>query len=56
MSNYLGCSTIDYSHNFKKFNLKVDKRKYDNYKYQFLTSKEISNKKNFNIILELIKY
>ena len=56
ISNYLSCKVIDYEKKLKtKINLTVNKKKYEKYKYQFLTSKKISKVKNCQIINNLLK-
>lgn len=56
ISNYLSCKVIDYEKKFKsKFNLTINKKKYEKYKYQFLTSKKISKVENYQIINSLIR-
>lgn len=56
MSKILGASLINMNKKiYKKDILKpVSKKKYDSYKYKYLTSKEIINKKNCEIILEYL--
>jgi len=36
----------------RKINLKINKKLYNNYKYNYLTSKKTENKKNFEILNE----
>ena len=56
ISNYLSCKVIDYEKKLKsKINLTINKKKYEKYKYQFLTSKEISKVENYQIINNLIR-
>lgn len=55
MKNFLGCSKINYKIKLKKkIALKVDKKKYDKYKYNFLTSANISELNNSQIIQKII--
>ena len=52
-----GSQTLNISKNFKTFdfkNLKINQKKYDEYKYKFLTSKKIKNVPNYKIISKLI--
>ena len=55
MKNYLDCSKINYEIILKKkIAFKVDKKKYDKYKYNFLTSENISELANYQIIQKII--
>ena len=56
MSNFLSCKTLDYETEItKKIKINVNRKKYDQYKYQYLTSKKISKTENCKIIYNLIK-
>ena len=56
-SKILGTSLINISKKFIKKNIlrKVSVKKYDAYKYRYLTSKKLSNLKNYEIINNIIK-
>ena len=56
MSNFLSCKTLDYETEItKKIKINVNRKKYDQYKYQYLTSKKISKTENCKIIHNLMK-
>ncbi len=55
MTKFIGCSSINYKVPInKKIFIKVNKKKYDNYKFQFLTSKKIIGLNNYQIISKVI--
>ena len=56
MSNFLSCKTLDYETTItKKIKMSVNRKKYDQYKYQYLTSKKISKTSNCKIIYNFLK-
>ena len=56
MSKFLSCKMIDYSKKIsKKIPIYINKKKYDKYKYQFLTSKKILKIENYHIIQKIIE-
>ena len=56
LSKILSAETLNINKKFKKrdFCLSINKNKYLKYKYNFLTSKKIQNKKNSEILKSLI--
>ncbi len=55
MTKFIGCSLINYEVPIdKKIFIKVNKKKYDNYRFQFLTSKKIIGLNNYQIISKVI--
>ena len=55
MTKFTGCSSINYEVPIKKkIFIKVNKKKYDNYRFQFLTSKKIIGLNNYQIISKII--
>ncbi len=56
MSKFLSCKMLDYSKQIsKKLPIYINKKKYDKYKYQFLTSKKLSKIENYHIIKKIIE-
>ena len=55
MSKYLSCKVFDYKNNLKKkIKLKLNKKRYDKYKNQFLSNEKLSKIENYQIFNELI--
>ena len=55
MTKFTGCSSINYEVPInKKIFIKVNKKKYDNYRFQFLTSKKLIGLNNYQIISKII--
>tara|TARA_B100000575_G_C23079056_1_gene621596 strand:- start:81 stop:1286 length:1206 start_codon:yes stop_codon:yes gene_type:complete len=55
MIKFIGCCAINYETSIdKKIFIKVNKKKYDNYRFRFLTSKKIIGLKNYQIISKVI--
>ena len=54
LAKVLGTKFINLDKEFmkRKINLKINKKLYNNYKYNYLTSKKTENKKNFEILNE----
>lgn len=56
MSKFLSCKIFDYSKKIKKkIPIYINKKKYDKYKYQFLTSKKLLKTENYHIIKKIIE-
>ena len=56
MSKFLSCKVFDYSKQIqKKIPIYINKKKYDKYKYQFLTSKKLLKIENYHIIQKIIE-
>ena len=58
LCNILSSGIININNNFRKnqINLLVDKKKYLNYQYNYMTTKKIKKLKNSEILKKLILY